>query len=90
MCAADERLRGSKRGSWRLTASRYARGKRLVRATSLKAPSSRAPQTEPFGKGITTADPGGGRDPGKPRATGTAPSGLVRAVVARPATYAGN
>nr|DAX41614.1 MAG TPA: hypothetical protein [Caudoviricetes sp.] len=70
--------------------SRYAGRKRLARATSLKAPSGRASRTEPFGKGITTAGLGGGRDPGSPRATGTAPSGLVRAVVARPATYAGN
>nr|DAY11732.1 MAG TPA: hypothetical protein [Caudoviricetes sp.] len=52
--------------------SRYARRKRLVRATSLKAPSRRGPQTEPFGNGTTTARPGGGRDPASPRAMGTA------------------
>nr|DAX46918.1 MAG TPA: hypothetical protein [Caudoviricetes sp.] len=73
-----------------MIASRYARRKRLARATSLKAPSSRAPRTEPLGIGTTTAGLAGGRDLGKPRATGTASSNPVRSVVSRPATYAGN
>nr|DAS96111.1 MAG TPA: hypothetical protein [Caudoviricetes sp.] len=38
-----------------MTASRYAGRKRLARATSLKAPSGRAPRTEPLGNGVTTA-----------------------------------
>nr|DAQ26404.1 MAG TPA: hypothetical protein [Caudoviricetes sp.] len=38
-----------------LTVSRYAGRKRLARATSLKAPSGRASQTEPFENGVTTA-----------------------------------
>nr|DAD85964.1 MAG TPA: hypothetical protein [Phage sp. ct4bw6] len=66
MCSTDERLRESKREPGGLTVSRYAGRKRLARATSLKAPSSRAPRTEPLGIGITTAGLAGGRDLGKP------------------------